>query len=112
MCLPKSNNGDMQMVLATVIQIIKAFLSYKPDSNIYIEGSTPTRMRLYQIAIERELSDFQEHFEIGGFYNNAFELFRRNVNYSARVIFLKKSQLVYHSSLKNYGINSERNKRR
>jgi hypothetical protein len=87
----KSDNGDMQMVFATVIQIVKVFFKEKPNALIFIEGSTPARMRLYQIVIERELRDLEAYFIIHGFRDSEFELFRRNANFSVLAISLKKS---------------------
>jgi hypothetical protein len=87
----RSNNGDIEMVLATVVQIVLQFLHSRPESTIFIEGSTPVRIRLYQIAIERELQNLRERFMIAGLYEGEFELFRRNVNYTVLVISLKKS---------------------
>lgn len=85
----KSNNGDMEAVLATVIKIITHFFKHYPDAKVYVEGSTPARTRLYQIAAEQELKNFEEHFTIFGFSGDNFEVFQRNKNYSALAISLK-----------------------
>ena len=46
----KSNNGDMEKILATVIQTLMVFLAYHSEANVFFAGSTPTRTRLYQIV--------------------------------------------------------------
>ncbi|WP_138475594.1 DUF6934 family protein [Dyadobacter bucti] len=56
----KSNNGDMEAVLATVINIITHFFKHYPDAKVYVKGSTPARTRLNQIAAEQELKNFEE----------------------------------------------------
>src|SRR5215217_185379 len=43
----ESNNGDMEYVLATVIQIIIQFMTVNTNAIICIQGSTPERTRLY-----------------------------------------------------------------
>ena len=53
--LTVTNNKDMRHVLATVYQTVLVFLEGHADSRIFITGSTPSRTRLYRIAISREL---------------------------------------------------------
>ena len=42
-----SNNGDSEMVLATVVSALYAFTDKHPDAWIYATGSTKSRTRLY-----------------------------------------------------------------
>ena len=42
-----SNNGDSEMVLATVVATVYAFTDKYPESMIYAIGSTNARTRLY-----------------------------------------------------------------
>jgi len=81
-----SGNGDMVKVLATVISITELFLNENPDVWIYIEGSTPTRTRLYQIAISKFLEYFELKFEIYGSINGVYESFQKNVQYESFLI--------------------------
>lgn len=86
-----SNNGDRDKILATVIQIIIAFFEQYPDSVVAFTGSTPSRTRLYQIALARELHLINERFDVKGLNENGFENFRSNQIYDGFVISLKKS---------------------
>lgn len=56
----KSNNGNMEAVLATVIKIITHFFKHYPDAKVYVKGSTPARTRLYQITAEQELKNVED----------------------------------------------------
>jgi hypothetical protein len=81
-----SDNGDMVKVLATVVSITELFLNENPDVWIYIEGSTPTRTRLYQIAINKFLEYFVLKFEIFGSINGIYESFQKDVQYESFLI--------------------------
>lgn len=84
-----SDNGDMEMVLATVFQTFHVFLNRYPDGLIFFMGSTPARTRLYQIAIRRELTKALTRFAIRGLTDTGFELFVVNQTYKAFVIGLR-----------------------
>ncbi|WAC10441.1 DUF6934 family protein [Dyadobacter pollutisoli] len=49
-----TNNKDTELVLATVIQAIQAFLKSYSQNAVYFTGSTPSRTRLYRIILNRE----------------------------------------------------------
>lgn len=84
-----SNNGDRNQVLATVFRIISYFLRLFPDAIILFTGSTPSRTRLYQIAISSELESVSKLFQIKGFDGKEFEDFLPNKNYEAFYISKK-----------------------
>ncbi|WP_440590452.1 DUF6934 family protein [Nibrella viscosa] len=48
-----SNNNDMPKVLATVAQTLVAFFRLRPTSSVIFRGSTPSRTRLYRMAIAK-----------------------------------------------------------
>lgn len=87
-----TDNGDMEKVLATVIQTIFHFFAANPDKRIYIEGSTPTRTRLYGVVIARELALIQENFLVYGLSDYEMTPFEKNHQYTAFVIALKKQK--------------------
>jgi hypothetical protein len=87
----KSNNGDMEKILATVVQTMLVFLAYNPKSFIYFEGSTPVRTRLYQIALNREFDKVQNLLTIEGFDGEYFEPFETKKSYKAFLISKKKA---------------------
>ncbi len=84
-----SNNHDMEYVLATVFQTCKVFLNAYPNCQVFFMGSTAARTRLYQIAINRELTKALEMFEIWGLTDEGLEPFRPNRTYQAFVLALK-----------------------
>lgn len=47
-----SNNGDMNKVLATVFRAVLDFIENKVYYKIFLTGSTPSRTRLYRMAIQ------------------------------------------------------------
>ena len=84
-----SNNGDRDTVLATVFQILNYFLTIFPDVVVLFAGSTDSRTRLYQIALNSELEKASKNFNILGFNNNLFEPFVKNKTYEAFAISKK-----------------------
>lgn len=81
-----SDNGDMEKILATVVSILNDFLQNNPKFSVFIVGSTLSRTRLYQIAINRYYEDFKVYFEIFGYKNSEFEIFQKNVNYESFLV--------------------------
>lgn len=55
-----SNKGDRDTVLATIFQILNYFLTIVPDVVVLFAGSTDSRTRLYQIALNSELERHQK----------------------------------------------------
>ena len=72
--------------MATVVLILNDFLQNNPKFSVFIVGSTLSRTRLYQIAINRYYEDFKVYFEIFGFKNSDFEIFQKNVNYESFLV--------------------------
>ncbi|HEX2627473.1 MAG TPA: hypothetical protein VHM26_00625 [Chitinophagaceae bacterium] len=62
-----SNNGNTEMVLSTIGQIILHFTNKRPEAFVLIEGSTASRTRLYQQKINKFFSQIDIHFKIFGF---------------------------------------------
>lgn len=65
-----SNNQDTEKVLASVADIIFQFTDRNPNAIIYIEGNTESRVRLYQIKINKYLNEIIAHFELFGLLKN------------------------------------------
>ena len=82
----KSNNGDAEKVLATVVSILNDFLLKHPTFTIYLTGSTEIRTRLYQIAINTYLEEFSTLYEIFGQYGDELEPFQKNRNYESFLV--------------------------
>lgn len=79
--LSKSNNGNLDKILATVIQTILAFLAFYPTKKVVFTGSTPFLTRLYQIVLSKEFDKVKEILDIMGITDNKLEHFQRNQSY-------------------------------
>ena len=83
-----TDNGDMEKILATVLSTFPLFLNRYPDCQIFFMGSTPTRTRLYQIAIRRELTTALKLFSINGLTDNGLEPFVADRTHKAFIFAL------------------------
>ena len=82
----KSNNGDLEKILSTVIQTILVFLAYHPPAKVVFTGNTPSRTRLYQIVLSKELDNVRKKLEVLGFTDEKIESFQRNQSYLGFII--------------------------
>jgi len=78
-----SNNGDLELILATVAAAAHDFCRYHPGASIFVVGGTAARTRLYQMAIARYLDRLQTQFTIYGELSDAWEPFQPNRPYTA-----------------------------
>lgn len=90
----QSNNGDMAIVLATVIEIVRTFITEHPRNTIFFKGSTPQRTRFYQRIIKNYYKEFASEFiiialiqERGGYQAL---LFNENVTANIFAFLVKK----------------------
>ncbi len=81
-----SDNGDMRMVLATIVSIVKLFLNKNPTAYIYFQGSSKSRTRLYQIAINLYFDEFTPTFELFGIIHDTPEPFQKNKYYESFLV--------------------------
>lgn len=75
--LAVSDNGDRNIILATIYDIVMGYTERYPDRIIYFKGSTPSRTRLYRMAIGMNLDELSEQFLLYGYYGSAFAPFIR-----------------------------------
>lgn len=71
-----TDNGDTQKILATVASSVMLFMSQHSYATVFATGSTPSRTRLYQMGIRRHLMEISVKFEVEGFREGNWELFR------------------------------------
>jgi hypothetical protein len=76
--ISESRNKDMQIILATVFQIVNVYLEKYPNRLIIFKGSDERRQRLYRIVIERELSNILPQFTVFGYYDGQLMPFESN----------------------------------
>jgi hypothetical protein len=82
----RSNNGDRDKVLNTVASTAVVFTDEFPNAQLFVEGSTLARTRLYQLGISHNLLEIIELFEIKGFIDEQWEIFQHGRNYEAFLI--------------------------
>lgn len=89
-----SDNGDMEKILVTVFHTFSIFFNNYPDSIIGFEGSTPSRTRLYRIAISHELSSITEVYNVWGIINDTYQAFQKDQPYSGFLVSLKNINIA------------------
>jgi hypothetical protein len=87
-----SNNGDMDKILATVIQTIIYFFTHRPKETVLFLGSTQSRTRLYKIVISKNINSISELFVVRGILNEEIIDFVPELNYEAFLINLKSKK--------------------
>lgn len=81
-----TDNGDMPEILATVMTAIVDFLTQYPQSKIYLIGNTESRTRLYQIAINKVLTQIKTDLSVLGYYENRWVSFEPNRKFESFLI--------------------------
>ncbi|WPR77504.1 DUF6934 family protein [Algoriphagus sp. NG3] len=88
--LVRSDNGDRNKILATIVAIIYEFTSSYQDKLIFFSGSTEYRTRLYRMAISKNLEELNEDFEIFGINyldgDYVSEVFKKGADYTGFII--------------------------
>jgi hypothetical protein len=81
-----TNNGDRDIVLATVANTVIAFCNTSGNHFIFAEGSTKSRTRLYRICISKYLDEITQDFEVFGVINDQYFVFQKNVDYDGFLV--------------------------
>src|SRR5688572_14342054 len=77
-----SNNKDAEKVLATVARAVSIFTKNYPEAVVYLEGSTASRTRRYQMGINKFWKEIESDFKVLGLLRNGgFEPFMSGKNY-------------------------------
>ena len=84
--LTVSDNGDGEIILATVAYAVKDFSAHYGSHFIYARGSTPVRTRLYQMGIAGLLEEVSIDFDVYGVIEDIAYPFQKNVNYDAFLV--------------------------
>jgi hypothetical protein len=81
-----SNNGDSDMILATVVSTVYAFTDKYPDSWVFATGSTKARTRLYRMGITKYITEIKKDFQVFGLRDDEWEKFEKEVEYEAFLV--------------------------
>jgi len=84
-----TDNGDRNAVLATVSEIVEVFFKIYPQHTIYFKGTTDSRTRLYQMAINQYYNELSEKFHILGELESKMTRFKKNTNFKSFLILKK-----------------------
>lgn len=79
----KTNNGDTQKVLATVAATALDFIAHHPKAGIFIQGTSASKTRLYQMGINANAMLIKQYFETFGYEQNGWQPFVAGRNYIA-----------------------------
>lgn len=79
----RSNNGDTERVLATVVHTVVLFTAQFPDAVVFAKGSTNGRTRMYQMGLSKYLDSIGEEFDLYGLVDGNWEIFQKNRTYEA-----------------------------
>jgi hypothetical protein len=93
----RSNNGDHEIVLATIVSAVIMFTVRNPNAWIYAKGSTLSRTRLYQMGIARYRERAIFEFHILAKTQHHWEEFNPGKNYLAFLVFRRKKNLNFHT---------------
>jgi len=86
-----TNNGDSQLVLATVVSTAYAFTEKYQNAWIYVMGNSSARTRLYRMGITNNLWEINRDYEVYGLIQNQWHEFHVNIDYEA-FLFRRKNQ--------------------
>jgi len=87
--LSVSNNGDRDKVLATVAATVLSFNEDHTKFVVFAKGATPVRTRLYQMGINANLAEIEEHFHVYGINEGVSSPFQPGINYQAFLVVKK-----------------------
>ena len=84
----KTNNGDRDKILATVAYTALSFFDKHPNTIIYFEGNSPSRIRTYRMALNHHFEELMKDFLIRGYTEEEYlpEEFEKDKNYVAFLI--------------------------
>ena len=78
-----TDNSDTPTVLATIYRVSLYYLTINPTHRLYVEGNTPTRNRLYRMAISHAWEELSTHFVMFGLCQGSWERFSFNRPYES-----------------------------
>ena len=78
----RSDNGDMKIVLSTVIKTIDLFFDKYPEAIVSFKGSTEERTRFYNRIINNYKIQYEGKYFFWGYKENKYEIFKDGESYS------------------------------
>ena len=84
------NNGDAQKILSTVASSVYAFIDKHTGASVLAKGSTTARTKLYRMGITLNLTEIHKDFQVYGFSEGKWHIFKVKENYEAFLVKQKK----------------------
>jgi hypothetical protein len=88
-----SDNNDSKKVLITDAFTALQFVNHYPVVEILIIGSSMSRTRLYQMAINQNFEEIDKLFDLKGLRNGEWGKFKKGINFDAFLIKKKVKNL-------------------
>jgi hypothetical protein len=88
-----SNINDTKKILLTVGLTTLQFVNHYPNAKVFIEGSTMSRTRLYQMSITQYFDEIDKLFDLEGCTNGNWEKYQTGINFEAILIKKKPNYL-------------------
>ncbi|RXK82825.1 DUF6934 family protein [Filimonas effusa] len=85
-----TNNADRDKILVTVAFTVLDFIETNPEAFVFLQGSTESRTRLYQMNIWRFWKEINVWFIVRGFISDRWENLQRGTNYSSFLLEVRK----------------------
>ncbi len=79
----RSDNGDTELVLATVASTLYNFFEHYNGALVVAKGSTHSRTRLYRRYLNTFLDTINKDFILYGELEGKFERFKKGLNYQS-----------------------------
>jgi hypothetical protein len=86
-----TDNKDMNMVLATIIQILLEFLETHKNKAVYFQGSTTSRTRMYQIILRKEKPNWENKLIVYGIFNDEIMPYETDFAFDAFIVKQKNN---------------------
>jgi hypothetical protein len=83
-----SGNDDIYTVMATILAAIYRFTAAYPDKTVVFRGNSPSRNRLYRMAISLNYHFLESDFEVYGLTEKGLVRFNSDLNFE--FLFIKK----------------------
>jgi hypothetical protein len=86
----RTNNGDMEKILATVGNTVLSFSGKHPDIPVFATGNDMVRTRLYRRMLTRNKDAIEKLFRIYGQKDNEWHKFEANIDYDSFLVIRRK----------------------
>ncbi len=84
----------MEKILVTVFQTLFVFFESHPESVVALAANTPSRTRVFRIAISHELSSIAKVYNVWGIINDTYQAFQKDQPNSGFYVSLNNINII------------------